>query len=97
MDQLSITGIEPAPQNVKRKRDVQTTRGYYYGIKASVLARDAKIKIAKIRVKISRLQEPWAESDPMIEEAVARAVAALDELTKQFTDSAAYMNEPMND
>jgi hypothetical protein len=97
MEQLSISGVEPAPKKVRRKREAQATRGEYYGIKASVLARDAKIKLAKMRVKIERLQEPWADADPMIEQAVARAVEALDALVKQFADSAEYMNEAMDE
>lgn len=95
MEQMSISGVEPAPKKVRRKREA--TRGDYYGIKASVLARDAKIKIAKMRVKIERLQEPWADADPMIEQAVAHAVEALDALAKQFSDSAEYMNEAMDE
>lgn len=97
MEQMSISGIEPAPKMVRRKREAKATRGDYYGIKASALARDAKIKIAKMRVKIERLQEPWVEADQMIEAAVAQAVQALDALAKQFDDSAEYMNETMDD
>lgn len=97
MEQMNISGVEPAPKKVRRKREVQATRGDYYGIKAGVLARDAKIKIAKMRVKIDRLQEPWADADPMIEQAVAHAVEALDALAKQFSDSAEYMNEAMDE
>jgi len=97
MEQLSISGVEPAPKKASRKREAKLTRGDYYGIKASVLAREAKIKVAKMRVKIERLQEPWADADPMIEQAVAHAVEALDALVKQFVDSAEYMNEAMDD
>lgn len=97
MEQMTIAGIEPAPKATRRKRVKQATRGDYYGIKATALSRDANLKLAKIRAKIELLQGPWADSDPMIEQAVARTLAAIDELGKQFSDSAEYMNEPMED
>ena len=76
-------------------RQTKETRGTYYGIKAAPLARDAKEKIAKIRAKIDKLQEPWAEADPMIESATNAALSALDDLAKQYQDSAEYLSEPM--
>lgn len=97
MEQMSISGVEPAPKNAQRKRRGMATRGDYYGIKANLLVRDAKIKIAKMRAKIERLQEPWNEADQMIEAAVAQVTEALDALVKQFDDSAEYMNEAMDE
>lgn len=97
MDQLSIIGVEPAPQRARRKREVRATRGDYYGIKATPLSKDAQAKLMKIRVKIAKLQEPWAEADAMIEAATERALQALDDLIQQYKDSAEYMNEPMDE
>ncbi len=77
-------------------RQNKETRAGYYGIKATPLARDARSKIAKIREKINKLQEPWAEADPMIESATNAALSALDDLAKQYQESAEYLNEPMD-
>lgn len=97
MDQLSISGMEPTPKRTRQQRKRQLTRGDHYGINANALARDAKSKIEKISAKITKLQEPWADADPMIEQAVASAVEALTTLSKQFSDSAEYMSEAMDD
>lgn len=97
MEQMNIHGVEPIPKKVRRKREKVNTRGDYYGINATVLARDARIKIGKMRVKIERLQEPWADADPMVETAVGQVVEALDALLKQIDDSAEYMNEAMDE
>lgn len=69
------------------------SRATYYGIKATALARDTKKKLSSIRAKIDKLQEPWAEADPMIETATRNALQALDELVKQYEESAEYLNE----
>lgn len=76
-------------------RQPQDTRAAYYGIKASALAREAEAKLSKIRDKLTKLQEPWAEVDPMIESATEHALQAVDALLKQYKDSAEYLNEPM--
>lgn len=77
-------------------RQKRFTRAAYYGIKASALARDAEVKLTKLRAKIEKLQEPWAEVDPMIEAATDNTLKALDDLLKQYKDSAEYLNEPMD-
>lgn len=98
MEQLSICGVEPKPETVAKHRKAKlATRGEYYGIKAGALARDAKVKLDKMRVKLEKLQQPWLEVDPMIEQAMTRTLEAFDELAKQFADSADYMNEVMED
>lgn len=74
----------------------QDTRAAYYGIKASALAREAKVKLTKLRVKIAKMQEPWMEADSMIEASTEKVLQAVDELIKQYQDSAEYMNEPMD-
>jgi|GEM_PF-6536692 len=74
----------------------QETRADYYGIKASALSRDAEKKLTALRMKIAKLSEPWAEVDTMIESATEAALRAVDELIKQYKDSAEYLNEPMN-
>ena len=97
MKQLTISDVKPRPITFRSRKETSSTRGDYYGIKAKALARDAKLKLAKIRAKVELLQEPWVEADPMIEQAVARAVTALNDLMKQFADSAEYMNESMDE
>jgi hypothetical protein len=79
------------------KREQIETRAKYYGINATALAKVAKTKLGKIRVQIEKLQEPWLETDPMIEEAVTKTLGAIDDLVKQFEESAAYMNEPIGE
>lgn len=76
-------------------RQRKETRGSYYGINATSLLHDAELKLAKIRIKISKLQEPWVEADPVIEIATNNALQALDDLIKQYKDSADYLREPM--
>lgn len=71
------------------------TRGSYYGINGNALARDAESKLTKIRIKISKLQDPWVEADPVIETATNNVLQALDNLIKQYKDSAEYLREPM--
>lgn len=98
MEQLSICGVEPKPQEVARGRKIkQSTRGEYYGINAGPLARDAKIKLTKMRVKLEKLSQPWLDADPMIEQAMTRTLEAFDALAKQFAESAEYMNEAMDE
>lgn len=77
------------------KRQSKETRATFYGIKTSALARQAKAKIANIRAKIDKLQEPWVEADPMIETATNNALKALDDLVRQYEDSVEYLNEPI--
>ena len=74
----------------------QDTRAAYYGIKASALARTAEAKLTKLRIKIAKMQEPWLEADSMIEASTDKVLQALDELIKQYKDSAEYMNETMD-
>ena len=97
MEQLDICGIEPAParDNPSLRKTKQPTRGDYYGIKPNALARDARAKLMKMRAKIEKLPEPWLDTDPMLEQATARAVEALNALAQQFADSAEYLNEGM--
>ena len=77
-------------------RTTKNTRATQYGIKANALARDAVAKLERMRAKLIKLQEPWAEADPMIETATDQATAAVDDLIKQYKDSAEYLNEPMD-
>lgn len=98
MEQLNICGVEAKPQAVASSRKArQATRGEFYGIKANALAHAANVKLAKMRIKLEKLQEPWLDADPMIEQALARALDGLDDLAKQFNDSAEYMNEAMDE
>lgn len=60
------------------------------------MARDAKTKLGKMRIKIEKLQEPWLDADPMIEQAVAKVLGSFDDLIKQLDDSVEYMNESMD-
>lgn len=80
----------------KLRTTKKETRAVYYSINATALARDARVKLGKMRIKIERLQEPWLEVDSMIEQSVAKALAAMDDLIKQFGESAEYMNEPID-
>lgn len=75
-------------------RTPKNTRASEYGIKPNALARDAIAKLERMRAKIVKLQEPWAEADPMIETATDQATTAVDALIKQYKDSAEYLNEP---
>lgn len=73
------------------------TRAAQHGIKPNALARDAIAKLGRMRAKIVKLQEPWGESDPMIETATDGAVAGIDALIKQYKESAEYLNETIDD
>ena len=79
------------------RKNTEGSRAAYYGINASALARDAQNKIAKIRLKLLQLQEPWIDCDPVLEKATEQVLAALDALNKQYSDSAEYMQEMMSD
>ena len=78
-----------------RKR--KETRAMFYSVKATPLARAAQKSLARIKVKLDKMQLPWGEADPLIESATARAVEALEELRVQYAESAKYLNEPMED
>ena len=78
-------------------RKKQNTRAAQYGIKANALARDAIAKLERMREKVRKLQEPWGEADPMIETATDATASAIDDLIKQYKDSAEYMNETIED
>lgn len=97
MEQLNIDGMEPVSTEptVSPRKGKQQTRGDYYGIKPNALARNARAKLAKMRVKLEKLHEPWLEADPMLEQVTARVQEAIEALAQQFTDSAEYMNETM--
>lgn len=78
-------------------RKKQNTRASQHGIKATALARDTVAKLERMRAKIVKLQEPWEEADPMVETATDRTVEAIDDLIKQYKESAEYLNEPIDD
>lgn len=81
----------------RTRKNMQDTRAAYYGINATALAKDAKTKLGKIRIKVAKLQEPWSEADPIIEKAVEQTLSAIDDLIRVFGESAEYLNEKMDD
>ena len=97
MEQLIISGVEPAPakERASSRKPKQPTRGDYYGIKPNALARDARAKLAKMRRKLEKLPEPWLDTDPMLDQAITRALDALAALAQQFANSAEYLSKQM--
>lgn len=89
--------LQPKLENGMPK-EVKQKRGDYYGItNAKALSRTTKAKLLGVRARIEKMAEPWAEADPMIESATQTALDAIDNLIKQYQDSAEYMNETMDD